>query len=641
MKAQSGLTYRPDIDGLRAVSVLSVLLFHFGLTRFSGGFVGVDMFFVISGFLITKILHRETLDGTFSLAAFYERRIKRIFPAMLAVLVATLAAGALILWPADFAGLARSAMFSVAGAANLYFYWHTGYFDLAAHMQPLLHFWSLAVEEQFYVVWPAIIYFGTSRTAGTNRRIAAVVAAVIVVSLAAAVVQVPRNPSAAFYLPHLRAWELALGALLTFVPAGAAWRRSRELAAALGLALIAYSVFTLTERDAFPGLNAVPPTLGAALFIWAGAGGLTLIGRALAVAPVRFIGLISYSLYLWHWPIIVFYRQITGREHPPGAHIAALTVGAIVLAALTWRYVEQPFRKRGGVFGRRRVVFTAGIGAALCVMATAGVVVRADGFQGRLDAQVSKVLAYTHYYPKKEFRVGQCFQEPGGTAADFDRAECIPAPGQKSVMLWGDSTVAQYYWGIKEPLKAAGYAVGQITASSCPPLLGKVVNDRPNCKAINDFAIEQIQAARPTIVVLGAMWPLDAASYAQFQDTVARIQSAGSQVVVMGNVPRFPDRVPTLLAARMSAAGSHADMGVYDIAKDGDLLFSNQILADWVAKQPGARFVSPVGELCPGGMCPILSADGLPFYYDGVHLTDVGAVQAGAILGPRLITGVN
>jgi peptidoglycan/LPS O-acetylase OafA/YrhL len=628
-------TYRPDIDGLRAVSVLAVLVYHLGVAGVPGGFVGVDVFFVISGYLITLILHREVLVGTFTVAGFYERRIRRIFPAMLAVLLATLVAGYFILWPGDFLALAHSALYGVFGAANLYFYWHTGYFDPAAHLQPLLHFWSLAVEEQFYVVWPGLVWLAARRG---RRTLLTVVGVVIIASLTAAAIQVHRNPTAAFYLPHLRAWELAIGAAVAVMPGLPAAQWLREGVAALGVALIAYGIFGLTQHMPFPGLNALPPTLGAALLIWSGAGAPTAVGRALSWSPMIFIGWISYSLYLWHWPVIVLYKRLTSDAAPSPLAALGLALLSIVLAALSWRFVERPFRNKDGALRTRRAVFGSAIAATACVVVAGGVVVQYRGFEGRLDAQLAKVLAYNRYYPTKEFRIGKCFLEPTNTVADFDVAECMAPAGPKPILLWGDSTVAQYYWGLREPMRQAGHALWQMTASSCPPMLGKEIPERAQCKVINDFVIHQVERTKPYAVILGAAWYLDLPSLAQLQETIRRIRATGARVIVMGDVPRFPDRVPNLEAKRIRE-GIHAD--TVDIRWNVLLTHSRVALRNWIHQQPGVTYVPTIDVLCPGEQCRIVTDAGLPMYYDVIHLTDVGAEAVGPPLAAAILAGID
>jgi peptidoglycan/LPS O-acetylase OafA/YrhL len=361
------LQYRSDIDGLRAIAVALVVLFHFGLPV-PGGFVGVDVFFVISGYLITGIVIREIQAGSFSLLSFYDRRIRRIFPALFAVVVATLILGAFILLPGDYKMTGRSALWSSLSLANFFFYGNTGYFDPGAETMPLLHIWSLAVEEQFYILWPASLVL-LARTFHSKRwPLVYACLAVLAASFACSIYLLQSNPKAAFFLPQSRAWELAVGAALTLLPVNV-WTRlapAAQPAGFTGLGLLLIGALLLTERAPFPGINALFPVLGAALIIppWSRP---TLVQRALSAAPLVFVGKISYSLYLWHWPVLVFWKHYIGGEDPSPLELAALFVIALALSYASWRWIEQPFR------GRSRfsefIVIPSGVAvASLCAL---------------------------------------------------------------------------------------------------------------------------------------------------------------------------------------------------------------------------------------------------------------------------------
>ena len=329
--------YRPEIDGLRAVAVLSVLAFHYG-APIRGGFSGVDVFFVISGFLITQILVADIAAGTFSVLGFYDRRMRRILPAVLVMLAASLVAGALLLFPGDYTALASSSASAAFGASNFFFLYNTGYFDQVAELMPLLHTWSLAVEEQFYLVWPLLLF---ALVAGRARSsVAAIIAAGVAVCYVGSILYFQFDPKGAFYLPLPRSWELGLGALLVFLPPLS--RLASETATAVGLALIGFGFLAISPIY-FPGASAIYPCLGAALVIWPATEN-TNAGRRLGLlAP---IGLISYSLYLWHWPIWVFYRSYINNGTPGVVGAIVLTIASIIIATLSYRYVEQPFRRR-------------------------------------------------------------------------------------------------------------------------------------------------------------------------------------------------------------------------------------------------------------------------------------------------------
>src|SRR4051812_27148780 len=293
-----GVGYRGDIDGLRAISVLLVILFHLGFAPASGGFIGVDVFFVISGYLITGIIYDALRVEQFSFVRFYERRARRILPALLAVILVSWLAGYILLYPGDYKTFSLSAIYAILAASNFYFFLNTGYFDLPSQVMPLLHTWSLGVEEQFYIAWPAIMLAAHKIFHPSPAAWRRLLYALILASFAAAALGVTHNPKAAFYLPHTRAWELAVGALLVFtprLPVRLSWLR--EPLPLAGLASIALSALILDAQSPFPGFNALAPVLGAAFVIyWSGRP--SLVHRILAVQPMAFVGLISYSLYL-------------------------------------------------------------------------------------------------------------------------------------------------------------------------------------------------------------------------------------------------------------------------------------------------------------------------------------------------------
>ncbi|MDH5679004.1 MAG: acyltransferase, partial [Nitrospinota bacterium] len=370
--------YRPDIDGLRAVAVAPVVLFHAGFSQVSGGFVGVDVFFVISGYLITGIIQRDLEKGEFSLAGFYERRARRILPALYFVLFSCLAAGWFIYLPLDFQFLAKSSI-STAFFSSNFFFWQEGgnYFARDSDFFTLLHTWSLAVEEQFYIVYPPVLMFLF------YARIPAawIIAGLTLLSVSLAYSLAGAAPNAAFYLAPARAWELGLGALLAHgaVP-GIQRRWLREVAAAGGLVAIIASVMLIERSNA--GMALLVPCLGAAAIIHAGASGPSFAANLLSWRPVVFVGLVSYSLYLWHWPIFVFLREYSAQTTLSEDVRYQAMAAAFLLSAITWAFIERPFRNRA--FLRRSTVFAlsgAGIGVAVLL---SGLILAKDGFRARI-----------------------------------------------------------------------------------------------------------------------------------------------------------------------------------------------------------------------------------------------------------------
>jgi peptidoglycan/LPS O-acetylase OafA/YrhL len=416
---KGSLKYRPDIDGLRAVAVVSVVIFHLGAGHLMGGFVGVDVFFVISGYLISAIIFSEIADSRFSILGFYERRIRRIFPALFGMLLIFTAAASFFLLPTELVDYAKSLFAAVLSSSNFYFWQHSGYFDMP-ESNPLLHTWSLAVEEQFYILFPLCLVI-IRRFFPQRLRIAVVV--LFFASLIASIIMVHTAPVSAFYMPYTRAWELLLG---TMVSQGIFPRLHssilRNLATLTGMGLILYPVFFYSPKTSFPGIAALPPCIGSALIIGAGEFGTSVIGKLLSWRPVVFVGLISYSLYLWHWPVIVLHSMgfsVTLNDLLP--HRLATVIPAFrfdmwmeivfsfVLAILSWRFVERPFRSRP-LRIRRRPLFVMSAAVMAVLIAISITLISAQGFPGRFSPQAVKVASFLGKHSTLDRgQVGACF----------------------------------------------------------------------------------------------------------------------------------------------------------------------------------------------------------------------------------------
>lgn len=427
----SSLSYRADIDGLRAIAVLGVVLFHAGFAV-SGGYVGVDVFFVISGFLITTLLKRDLSRGSFSFADFWARRVRRIVPALLVVVLATLLAGYVVLLPSDYADVSRSVLAVTALVSNIYFWKETGYFDESAETKPLLHTWSLSLEEQFYVFIPLLLW-GLFRL----QRPRLIVWFLVLLgcgSFAGAVYGVHIKESASFFLLPSRAWELIAGSLLAWASPPLS-SGQRTLAGWLGLGGILVPFVVYEPTTAFPGLAAVPSVAGAMLFIWSGMGDsverpLGLPQKILSWTPLRWFGLISYSLYLWHWPVFAFYRYLGLWRESPQIRLA-LVVVSVILAWFSYKWVEQPCR-RAGIFQRRRTALLVGGVAMGAMVLLSGLIVRDAGVPDRFGIELTSILKDATWKGVEYTRpsvggvpIGQKPQEGASTHVDF--------------VLWGDS----------------------------------------------------------------------------------------------------------------------------------------------------------------------------------------------------------
>jgi peptidoglycan/LPS O-acetylase OafA/YrhL len=485
--AASGNFYRPDIDGLRAVSVLSVFLYHLDVPIFTGGFVGVDIFFVISGYLISRNVLDDVDKGRFSIQRFYERRIRRLFPAAIVTIIGTMAVGALWFAPEQFKGLAQDVVATLGSVSNFYFWRGShSYFARSTDPSAVLHFWSLAVEEQFYLVWPAVILVG--RRWLPSCALPALILFIAVCSLAAAQSMLAIDPSRAFYLPMYRGYEFAIGALVIFVEPRFALRIGvRTLLAALGFCLIAYSVFEFDGTTAFPGVNALVPCVGACCLIWAGPS--HHLSRALTNPVAVRTGLISYSLYLVHWPLIVFATYVLGEMANFALVKAAFFVAAIVLAELMYRFVEIPFRsRRSSIF---RVAWPAAA-ISVAVAAVAFAANRQDGWPWRLTVANREVAEL------QKFGFTPCAKSP--------QSKCgfgsLDAP--VGVQLLGDSFAEQYVAAFDPVAKDLNVRGEAYTAEGCPMLVGLIRTNfegTEKCRSERDKLLSVLQSNNAPIVI--------------------------------------------------------------------------------------------------------------------------------------------
>lgn len=609
--------------------MLGVVLFHFGASWLPGGYIGVDVFFVISGYLISKSLYVEVDSGTFSLADFYVRRARRIVPAFVAVTLATSIAAAFILFPGQLSAYATSVIWSSLFAANIYFYLSSDYFAAAAEELPLLHYWSLGIEEQFYLLFPALILLITTFA---RRARPLLLMTLLAISLAACEIALRHDPQAAFYLLPFRAFELLTGAVLALpglrAPAGRALADGSALA---GGALILCGMALVTERAPFPGLLALVPCVGAALVLWGGEQGRGLAARALGSAPLRIFGLISYSLYLVHWPIAVFTRMVWPNMSPMLFLIGGVTA-SLALGWLCWRFVEQPPRRRNGPLHARGAILAFTASATVLFVGAAAVVRTADGFPERLTAEVQRIQSYRQYAYQSVFREGECFLRPEQTVAELG-ADCL-RHGKRSVVLWGSSHLAHFYKGLAPALAQRGYELGQITGSACRPLVGRDIPRRPNCRALNEFALDWLLANKPSIVVMGGDPIGDASNLAIFDASAQKLANAGIRVVVLGPVPYYKRPVPTILAERLGKENHQTYAGdeILPLIRDDDAT-----MAAYYARHPNVRYISFSNSFCPpAGDCP-LEIDGQPLHFDVVHFTEHGSVHYGRLLAKMIL----
>ncbi|MFD1105157.1 acyltransferase family protein [Sphingobium olei] len=604
--------YRRDVDGLRALAILPVLLFHAHVPGFSGGYIGVDIFFVISGFLITGIIAREVDEGRFSILRFYERRFRRIVPALSVMMLAVLAAAAWLYLPGDLEGVPRSALAATLFASNLWFFTDTGYFAGGADVKPLLHTWSLAVEEQYYIGFPVLLML-VARYRPRWRNVILVAATLASLALAAAM---QRDTSGfTFYLLPARAWELLVGALLALrvvPPVSRQWMR--EALALAGFIAIVAAVLLYDKDTLFPGIGALPPVLGAAALIHCAPA--TRTGRLLTFPPLVATGLLSYSLYLWHWPLIVFTEYAT--DLPLSGTGRWIVIGAsFACAYLSWRFIERPFRDSRTVSAKTILAISGASAACLCCLSLA--LMAAGGWPARFSpAALTQMAGREDFSPARK----QCHD-----SFLRDAKPCVlGAAIRPDAMLWGDSHGVELAYALSLRARSQGRAIIERTTSSCPPVLDYEARD-PRCAQANRAAFAAIKA-EPAIhtVYLSAFWAngdFDAPTFVEKLDRTARLlRAAGKRVTIIGPVPPQPFDVPRRLA-HLAQHGLLAEAkGVSRAFVDARTRHLRALFGR--LQREGVDIIDPVAALCDAWICAI-ERDGKPLYFDSHHLSVSGA----------------
>ncbi len=617
----TALTYRADIDGLRGVAILAVIAFHGFPGWISGGFVGVDVFFVISGFLITGIIAEGLERQAFGFAHFYARRVLRLFPALALVLVACGVIGWFELLPSELVNLGRHVLGGAGFVVNLVFWSEAGYFDIEAAAKPLLHLWSLGIEEQFYLAWPItlVVLWRLAR-----RHVVVATALIAVVSLAWSISLIPADQFTAFYSPAARMWELLAGALLALRPIRAL---QRDWASLVGSALILGSVLVLEPTAWFPGWRVVLPVIGAVLIL--AAGPQAVVNRVvLSSRPMIWFGLISYPLYLWHWPLLSF-AYIDGHEQGSVGLRAALLALSIALAWVTWRVVETPMRRGGKAPAK-----VAGLVSAMAgVAAIAWLGVAERGFPGRFSFPPAIArLASVDLAHQPGAQPGSCWLDESAPPGGYG-AECRTSsrPAVQTVVLWGDSYAARLHPGLPDALEFA--------RNSCPPLLDL---GSPACQRDHEFVLGEIRRLKPGIVVLFANWVEAAAVWRekglvarQLDRTIDGLLAAGvGKVVVLGPPPQWNWYLSRLMVARWLHGGASPEIPERSTL---GLLASGPALDRSMRQQvegKGATYVSLFDLLCTTEGCLVQTGGDLTTLDTG-HLTTPAARLIGAELRAR------
>lgn len=616
MQTYPRLTYSPEIDGLRAIAVLSVVLYHAGLGPASG-FVGVDIFFVISGYLITSLICRESREtGMIDLFAFYARRVKRILPALLFVLLVTVASSMIVLSPyGEKRELARSTAAALGFIGNLYFQTRTGgYFDSIANHLPTLHLWSLSVEEQFYVVWPLLLL--ALRGVAEKKRIG-LIALLAMLSFATAETLLYFSPNMAFFQMPARFWELAIGGITALLPS--TQQRGHRLELPIGVTLVLVAAFVPIAH--FPGYGALPAVAGAALIIHgvhiASAEGVA--AQMLRSRPFVFFGLISYSLYLWHWPLLSLYRS-----HHPGPidpqHTTVLLASAVLLAWISYRFVERPFRRPTPGTSN-----TALVASSLFALAASAFFVLQLGSFFHQDPLKNDLASITERdMPENRYT---CHYSGDDEPDNFVKPGCITSPGKPvRVLVWGDSHALTWEPMARLLAQKMNVSATSFTRDACPPALnydnGKMALEANYCKKSNLQAFDNIAKGYFDTLILSALWPdaqKNAKFYMDFEQTVLQLLPRVRRVIILGPTPYLRDSAPNCIRT--------GKLDVCAISRDdfnAQAAAPSLFLRTLAERNAKIHYVDLSDFFCTHETCPALK-DGYALYWDSNHVSATAA----------------
>lgn len=614
--------YRADIDGLRAVAVLSVLLFHLHVAGFTGGYVGVDVFFVISGYLITGLINVEIQRGTFSLKTFYLRRVRRLAPALLVMSVPVAIAAYILLKPEDLRSFGLSLALQFVSLQNVLFLSEGEYFR-GADMKPLLHTWTLAVEEQFYLLWPLLILFTRKVTFKVKMML---IGAIMLGSFALNLAFMSVSPKASFLLLPSRAWELGAGGLAALLESKVLFRsflsnKVKAFLAFSGLFAVLFSVFSFTSETPFPGTAALLPVLGAVFLLVSGIGATTIIGRFLALPFIVRMGLISYPMYLWHWPLTSLLRQLKLDPTQP-IFAAAIILTTIALAEITYRFVELPIRQRRWLTTTKPLLISTGFGFA--VLAAFGVHAWATDGAAYRYPPVARSLLTAPMFARSD-RCGFVFKvlHPQASVCTLHGS----STADRRVLLWGNSHADMWSGLFAEMSKERNVSI-YLNARNC-----RATTDSDFCGSkIQQSVLDFIVSEKVTDVVLASTWY---GSYAiadevferQMKDVVSKLSALGIRTWVVIDVPDSPAFDPLYAYDKNP---SNPQYGTVMFSEYSLVKHREQLLFDSLSHEyNNVHIIDTSIDLCNKSVCSGGSGN-TPWYRDRDHLTDAGAkaVQA-------------
>ena len=624
------MNYRPEIDGLRALAVLPVIFFHAGYELFSGGFVGVDIFFVISGYLITSIIIGQMANDSFSIVKFYERRARRILPALFFVSFISIPFAWLWLSPNDLQNFGKSLIAVSTFSSNILFWMESSYFATDAELIPLLHTWSLAVEEQFYILFPLFLIVAWKLKI---RLMIFILLCLFIISLSIAHWGSFNKPSATFYLLPTRGWELLVGVFAAFYLKNKKQSESNTLnqfLSILGLIMIFFSIIIFSKTTPFPSLYALIPTIGTALLILFVTQN-TLAYKLLTLAPILNIGLISYSTYLWHQPLLAFARHSQAEELANITTIS-LCILSLIMGYISWKWIEQPFRNKSQISQKKVFIFS--LTGMLALSLVGSIINIKDGFLERYSENDMAIYAFKNYDTARLWNAGSCFLGTEENSKIF-QDKCFAS----QTLIWGDSFGAALSPGLRELNTYKNIGISQLTTAACPSILYQDFPNNRNCKKNNEYVLSIIEDYPIKQVFLHNQWSAyNDESISKLVATIEQILLSNSiiEIFVVGGVPEWDPSLPRSLIKK-NILLSDFDRDIYLFNPRVDKIDKkDQLIAKLIDDNFGknVKFISVLEELCTNQKCLAVKGDGLlePFTFDYGHLTLSGSMEVASII---------
>ncbi|VAW87043.1 O-antigen acetylase [hydrothermal vent metagenome] len=604
------MEYRKDIDGLRAIAILAILIFHID-PRFTGGFIGVDVFFVISGFLITGIIWRDLEKQCFSFSEFYLKRIRRLFPALFVTLFLSFIFVLVFGLNNEIKMYGESVLSSLYYVSNMYFYTQSDYFDSDLELNPLLHTWSLSVEEQFYIIFPLFLLFVFRKKHNASYYLLAFFFLSFILSEAL----IHIDSSAAFFLAPSRFWQFLTGSIIAIYAYKLTLNKiTSESISFIGVCLVVASLVFLSKETLFPGIYAILPTLGTALLLIGGRNGTTVSYKLLASPIPKFFGNISYSLYLWHWPIVVFYKTLLFPELQKEDKLIIFFL-SILAGYLSWKFIEQPTRKIS--IKKRKVMLINLSLISILTITTLGVLSTQTSLFFRQDTTYFE--SFANY--NMGSRSGQCFLHgKHNDIKSFNDELCIKTGDGKNVLLIGDSHAAHYYQALNKDYPNVN--ISQVTASGCRPTIA--FQGKKRCTELMKKVFHNLLDKHDfDTIIIAAQWrkPEDIEN---LNKTIKFIENKVNNIIIFGPVMEYRQSLPMLLARTDNGAHQNKEGFRITIARKwNDRLSVNEKIKN-STHETKAKFVSIIDYMCPDKTC-ITTLDGVPIQYDGGHLTNEGA----------------